>query len=211
MRRVQCNLQEVAILNKKIWSAGFLAAVMLIGAGCGQKPGAAPDDTPEQVTPAPEDQTGHGSGGVTNGSGGTSGAGNEATAPEMKTESIKAYYTDPEMMELVEGRAEIFYKDELGKYEAAFKTLQQSSDADKLPLWEKIQLHSVQFESGKLTIDVAVPDEANLGAGGESFAVDALKKTFFQFDEVESIQLLVDGQQTESLMGHVDMENPMTR
>jgi len=199
-------------LNKKIWAVGLLAAVMLIGAGCGQKPGAAPDDTPEQVTPAPDDQTGQSNNGTSNGSGGSStGSGSEVTTPEAKTESIKAYYTDPDMMELVEGTTEISYKEDQEKYEAAYQALQKSGNAEMIPLWEKIGLKSLKFENGALTLDVTVPDEANLGAGGESFAVDAIKKTFFQFDEVQSLQILVDGQQTESLMGHVDLENPMTR
>ncbi|MBT2760654.1 GerMN domain-containing protein [Paenibacillus sp. ISL-20] len=199
-------------MNKKIWSAGLLTAVMLIGAGCGQKPGAAPDNTPGQVTPAPDDQTGQSNNGTSNGSGGSStGNGSEVTTPETKTESIKAYYTNPDMMELVEGTAEISYKEDQEKYEAAYQALQKSSNAEMIPLWEKIGLNSLKFENGALTLDVTVPDEANLGAGGESFAVDAIKKTFFQFDEVQSLQILVDGQQTESLMGHVDLENPMTR
>lgn len=199
-------------MNKKIWSAGLLAAVMLIGAGCGQKPGAAPNDTPEQITPAPDNQTGQDHSGTSNGSGGSStGSGSEVTTPEAKTESIKAYYTDPDLMELVEGTAEISYKEDQEKYGAAYQALQKSDKADMVPLWEKIGLNSLKFENGALTLDVTVPDEANLGAGGESFAIDAIKKTFFQFDEVKSLQILVDGQQTESLMGHVDLENPMTR
>ncbi|MEC0205649.1 GerMN domain-containing protein [Paenibacillus lautus] len=199
-------------MNKKIWSAGLLAAVMLIGAGCGQKPGAAPDNTSEQVTPAPDDQTGQGNSGTSNGSGGSStGNGSEVTTPEAKTESIKAYYTDPDLMELVEGTAEISYKEDQEKYEAAYQALQKSNNAEMIPLWDKIGLNSLTFDNGALTLDVTVPDEANLGAGGEAFAVDAIKKTFFQFDEVKSLQILVDGQQTESLMGHVDLENPMTR
>lgn len=199
-------------MNKKIWSAGLLAAVMLIGAGCGQKPGAAPNDTPEQITPAPDNQTGQDHSGTSNGSGGSStGSGSEVTTPEAKTESIKAYYTDPDLMELVEGTAEITYKEDQEKYEAAYQALQKSDKGDMVPLWEKIGLNSLKFENGALTLDVTVPDEANLGAGGESFAIDAIKKTFFQFDEVKSLQILVDGQQTESLMGHVDLENPMTR
>ncbi|MGG4346340.1 GerMN domain-containing protein [Paenibacillus lautus] len=199
-------------MNKKIWSAGLLAVVMLIGAGCGQKPGAAPDNTPGQETPAPDDQTGQSNNGTSNGAGGSStGSGSEVTTPEAKTESIKAYYTDPDMMELVEGTAEISYKEDQEKYEAAYQALQKSGNAEMIPLWDKIGLNSLKFENGALTLDVTVPDEANLGAGGESFAVDAIKKTFFQFDEVKSLQILVDGQQTESLMGHVDLENPMTR
>lgn len=60
-------------------------------------------------------------------------------------------------------------------------------------------------------MDVHMPDEARLGAGGEQFALDALTKTMFQFDEVKSVELLVDGAKVESLMGHVDLEHPLTR
>ncbi|MGG3282340.1 GerMN domain-containing protein [Paenibacillus solani] len=197
-------------MNRKFWSIGLLAAVMLVSAGCGQKPGAAPDNTPEQVTPAPGGQTGQGNEDPTSGAGGAS-TGTDVTKPETKTESIKSYYTDPDVMELVEGTANISYKEDQDKYEAAYQTLQKSDNQGMIPLWEKIEMKSLKFENGTITIDVHVPDEANLGAGGEAFAIDAIKKTFFQFDEVKSIQLLVDGQQAESLMGHVDLEYPMTR
>lgn len=193
-----------------MWSAGLLAGVMLIGAGCGQKPEAAPDNTPEQVTPAPSGQTGQGNEDPTNGAGGAS-TGTDVTKPETKSETIKSYYTDPDVMELVEGSVDISYKDEQGKYEAAYQTLQKSDHPDRIPLWENIEMNSLKFEDGNITIDLHIPDTANLGSGGEAFAIDAIKKTFFQFDEVKSLQLLVDGQQKESLMGHVDLEYPMTR
>ncbi|PYE48021.1 GerMN domain-containing protein [Paenibacillus barcinonensis] len=58
---------------------------------------------------------------------------------------------------------------------------------------------------------VHIPDEARLGAGGELLFLAVLQQTMFQFEEVHSIQLLVDGQQTESLMGHVELQNPILR
>lgn len=173
---------------------------MLVSAGCGQKPGAAPE-TPGQIAPAP----GESNGGTSNG------AGNEAPETDMLTENIAVYYTDPEMMELIEGSAAITYKDADDKYDAAFKALQQSDDPNQIPLWEKVELNSSKLEDGNLTLDLTIPAEANLGAGGELFAVDAIKNTFFQFEEVTSLQLTVDGEQVESLMGHVELENPMTR
>ncbi|UNK20596.1 GerMN domain-containing protein [Paenibacillus sp. N3/727] len=179
-------------MNKKIWSVGLLAAVMVLGAGCGQKPGAAPGNTSEQT-------------------GSTNGAGGSSQTPEETTETITVYYTDPELLELQKGSSKIMLKKSSEKYEATFEALKKSDSAEMVSLWEKAELNSSTFEDGKLTLDLHIPDEARLGSGGELFAVDALKKTFFQFEEVKSLQLLVDGKQVESLMGHVELENPETR
>lgn len=223
-------------MNKKIWSAALLAAVMLLGAGCGQKPGAAPGNAPEQNVPdqnAPDQNSGtdtpspgndsdvkqpdQGSAqpGGTNGSGGGSGQTTDTpdgnAQDDQKSETITVYYTDPDLMELKKGTSEIKFKNDKEKYTAAFKALQSSGNDQLVPLWEKAELKSVEFGDGKLTIDMHLPDEARFGSSGEAFAVDALKQTFFQFKEVQSLQLLVDGKQVESLMGHVTLENPETR
>lgn len=208
-------------MNKKIWTVGLLAAVMVFGAGCGQKPEAAPGNTPEQTTsttpspgaePAPQQPAEGGSStGTTNGAGSSSQTPAETPENDKKTEQITVYYSDPELLELKKGSANITFEKDNEKYKAVFEALQKSDSAELIPLWEKVKLNSSTFEDGKLTLDLHIPDEANLGAGGEGFAVDALKQTFFQFEEVKSLQLLVDGKQVESLMGHVELENPETR
>ncbi|MGM1046173.1 MAG: GerMN domain-containing protein [Bacillota bacterium] len=139
-------------------------------------------------------------------------AGNKETASQEKKATIELYYTDPEQLDLKKASREITYTDEENKYVKAFEGLQNSGDDQLVPLWrDSIKLTSVKFDQGALTLDIVKPDEANLGSGGELFAIEALRNTFFQFEEVKSIQLLVDGKKVESLMGHVDLENPMTR
>ncbi|MEK3703291.1 GerMN domain-containing protein [Paenibacillus sp. FSL R7-0198] len=223
-------------MNKKIWIAALLLTVMAVAAGCGSKPTAAPNQTQgagtennvtevegetitEPVTAEPEENTT-----PTESTEGSSEETTTTTPPsETSTEkpptsesnekkTITVFYTDEEELELHKAAAEISYASDDAKYKAAFESLQQSKDAKLVPLWSKeIELKSVQFKDGALTLDIHMPDTARLGAGGESYALDALKQTFFQFDEVKSLDLLVDGQQTESLMGHVDLEHPMTR
>ncbi|MNP23465.1 Sporulation and spore germination [compost metagenome] len=121
------------------------------------------------------------------------------------------YYTDPQVMELLESKQEISYETDLQKYQAAFKALQNSDHAELISLWGKIELLSLNSNEGAVTIDINMPNEARLGSGGEMYAIDALRNTFFQFDEVKSIELLVNGAQVESLMGHVELEHPMTK
>lgn len=223
-------------MNKKIWIAALLVTVMAVAAGCGSKPTAAPNQTQgagtennvtevegetitEPVTADPEENTTptestEGSSEETTTTTPPSETSTEkpATSESNEKKTITVFYTDEEELELHKASAEISYASDDAKYKAAFESLQQSKDAKLVPLWSKeIELKSVQFKDGALTLDIHMPDTARLGAGGESYALDALKQTFFQFDEVKSLDLLVDGQQTESLMGHVDLEHPMTR
>ncbi|MFX3646571.1 MAG: GerMN domain-containing protein [Paenibacillus sp.] len=223
-------------MNKKIWIAALLVTVMAVAAGCGSKPTAAPNQTQgagtennvtevegetitEPVTAEPEENTtptesteGSSEETTTTTPPSETSTDKPATSDSNEKKTITVFYTDEEELELHKASAEISYASDDAKYKAAFESLQQSKDSKLVPLWSKeIELKSVQFKDGALTLDIHMPDTARLGAGGESYALDALKQTFFQFDEVKSLDLLVDGQQTESLMGHVDLEHPMTR
>lgn len=227
-------------MNKKYWMAGLLSLMLVFSAGCGQKPAAAPagtspDNAAGQVetttnetddTAVVDDQKVEDT--VVNANEGgeappqqTAGENTATTAEtkdvkatnaDTKKAQIKLYYTDPEVMDLKEANREIAYSGEEDKFQKAFEELQKSDDTQLNPLWsDKIRLNSIKFDNGALTLDITKPDEANLGSGGEMFAIEALQKTFFQFEEVKSLELLVDGQQIESLMGHVELEHPMIR
>lgn len=218
------------MMNKKYWTVGLLTIVLALAAGCGQKPAAAPSEPPQNTAgqvPTPEtdqaEPTTKETDAVANTN--TENAGTETQvaatnpkSPEKSTESqpikarIKMYYTDPELMELKEADGEITYTDDKDKYTKSFQALQKSNSDQLQPLWmDSIKLNSVKFQNGALTLDITKPQEANLGSGGEMYAIEALRNMFFQYDEVKSIELLIDGKQVESLMGHVELEHPMTR
>jgi copper chaperone len=42
-------------------------------------------------------------------------------------------------------------------------------------------------------------------------SLDAIQKTLFQFPEVDAIEILSGGKQTDSLMGHVELSHPIKR
>ena len=69
----------------------------------------------------------------------------------------------------------------------------------------------MKFHDGVLAIDVHIPDDARLGSGGELLALDALKETMFQFEELNNLELLIDGKALESFMGHSELEHPISR
>ncbi|KGE17760.1 GerMN domain-containing protein [Paenibacillus wynnii] len=216
-------------MKTKLGYAGLSILLMFIMSGCGEKPEAS-SSNPSQNSPAVVS----GAGGNAVSSEGTGNSATEATAvptdtatsvgtdnaaptekpvQNKKSETIEVYFTDSQLMDLVQAKADISYSasDEASKYGEAFKALQSSENPDLIPLWGKIELKSIKFENGQIVLDIHKPIEAQLGAGGESFALSALAKTLFQFKEVESIEVLLDGEKVESLMGHVDLEHPMTR
>ncbi|GGH23988.1 GerMN domain-containing protein [Paenibacillus segetis] len=200
-------------MNKKKWVFGMLILLLVLSTGCGQKPqassgsnsqneGTESNSVSDPVTVSP--------GNTTEGSENNTVETDTKETQETK-ETIKTYYTDDQMMDLKQVSKEISYSEDTQKYEVALKTLQDSGNADLFALWEKVIFKSVKFADGELTVDITLPDEARLGAGGESLAIDSLKQTMFQFTEVKTIELLVDGAQVDSLMGHVELEHPMTR
>lgn len=129
--------------------------------------------------------------------------------PAMTKETIKVYYPDDQLMELSEQTAEIEFADESKKAEAAFQALRKDGSNGEVSLWKEIELLSAKVEEGgAVVLDVHVPDEARLGAPGEVLALEAIQKTMFQFDSFQSLDILVDGKQVESLMGHDTLEHP---
>lgn len=196
-------------MNRTRWTVCALVLLLALGTGCGQKPGTAQPSGNEE----PKVEQGAGSNSNSQGSnaGGVTNENPPVTSqPEQQTLTIKSYYTDDQLNDLMEKSTEISFKDDADKYLAALEALKESGDSSLLPLW-KVEFLSAKLSDGKLTVDISLPDEARLGAGGEALALEALQNTLFQFEEVESIELLVDGQQVESLMGHVELEYPMTR
>lgn len=221
------------MMNKKLGYAGIAAILLLVLAGCGDKPTSAPANGTDPEATAVTNGTGE------NGSSNTCSnntqpettpeptvqptdsstpsqtpeptATEKPPAVEKQSQSIEVYYTDPQLLDLVTAKTTIKFENPVEKYKEAFKALQSSDNKDQIPLWGKIELKSLKFEDGQVLMDIHKPQEAQLGAGGESMAISALAKTYFQFDEVKSIEVLVDGEKVESLMGHADLEHPMTR
>lgn len=219
-------------MNKKVGCALICSLMIVIGAGCGQKPlsdagsqtvlgstnnqevsttetaTSTENNTPvkDQVSETKEQQASA-----------TVETTGKVEAPKNKEDNkeqslkIQVYFTDPQAMELKKAEDEIQFVNNTEKYQNAFKALQDDSDPELISLWSKMQLKTISFSAGLVTLDIHMPDEARLGAGGEQFALESLKNTLFQFEEVKSIELLVDGEAVETLMGHADLEHPMVR
>jgi len=134
----------------------------------------------------------------------------ESAMPEQKIE-VDIYSSDTDLTELTKRIESISYTTEQELVDAVIKKLMEDGNENQRSLWKKIELKQVQFSQDNVTIDVHVPDSARLGSPGEALLIESLKETLFQLKFIDSIQLLVDGEQAESLMGHIELEHPMNR
>lgn len=130
---------------------------------------------------------------------------------ERKTVQVQVYYSDANLDKLEAEQRDISYEKENDKYQQAMAMLGEASEQGHEPLWKNFAYHAITFDGGTLTIDADGTNQYNMGSTGEALALEALKRTMFQFPEVERIVILVDGKPADSLMGHADISEPLTR
>lgn len=178
-------------MRKFTWLAGTFVLLLAIATGCGQKTETSTNTNTQTGEPAEVQQQ---------------------QQPTEQTLKVQSYYTDDQILDLVAKEQEIKFKDDKEKYLTALKTLQKTDDTKLIALWEESEFLSADLkDDGVLTVNVKVPAEAHLGSSGEDLAIQALLKSAFQFDEVKSVDILVDGKSVDSMMGHVELEHPFTR
>ncbi|GAA3405002.1 GerMN domain-containing protein [Paenibacillus hodogayensis] len=139
------------------------------------------------------------------------GPGTNTEAPAAKQLKVKTYFTDDNLNSLIEREATVSIKEDADKYEAALNALKVPPEGTLSSLSKGITYRSVKNDKGNLTIDIAIADTGRLGAPGEDLLLQSIKKALFQFNEVQTIDILVDGKKLDSLMGHMDLEHPMKR
>lgn len=218
-------------MSKKVGCTLILTLMMVIGVGCGQKPlvesgsqtvlGSTNQEVSTTETAASTESNTLAKDQASETKETQVSAVAQDTSKDVKNTSeenvkeqnlkIQVYFTNPEATDLIKAEDKIHFMDNTEKYQNAFKAIQNDSHPELISLWSKMQLKTISFNEGLVTLDIHMPDEARLGAGGEQFALESLKNTLFQFNEVKSIELLVDGESVESLMGHADLEHPMVR
>lgn len=185
----------------------LVVAVLLVVSGCGTSGQTSPPINKDKAGEQSPNASGDNQGGQDNGSGADQ-------AKQNKTETMTGYYTNADLTELVAKEITITYPLDKAqdKYLSALDALKTAPDQSLEPLLKGWSFNGVSLASdGQLNVDISGNNDYNYGSTGEDFAIKAITKTLFQFPEVKQIQLLVDGKQVESLMGHVDTSQPFKR
>ncbi|MBD3880126.1 MAG: GerMN domain-containing protein, partial [Quinella sp. 1Q5] len=127
----------------------------------------------------------------------------------------KVYYPDDSGMRLVEVEREIIVDDSVDKYTAAVETLLEVPDEENLTTIfpKSTSFRSVTVKDGLATVDI----DGNIlkgfvgGSTGEEFLIGSIVDTLTNFPEVKRVKFLVDGQDIETLSGHMDLSTPLER
>lgn len=166
---------------------------MLSAAGCGEKPGS---DPKKGAAPTPPS---------------VSSPSVEPSPSAGKQTVIHTFYGNADSTALVQKETVIRYDRDDDKYLAALNALKRSPGTDAVALCPNMTYRSAKLTAGKLTVDLTLSDQDRLGSGGEALLIDAFKRTLFQFPEIESFEILVDGKKAESMMGHMELLYPFKR
>ena len=206
---------------KKIFLPAMLA-LLLFTAGCEQppvdnppanppektvtdKPAAKPDVKPEPVKPpsVPEKPNEP-----------------EENPPAKSEESkhamnVKIYYPDDSGMKLVEVEREILVDDAAEKYIASVEMLKTDPVEENLtrifPSNAEVTSVTVADELATVDFDGSILKGFVGGSTGEEFLVGSIVNTLTNFPEVKRVKFLVDGQEIETLSGHMDLSTPLER
>lgn len=140
-----------------------------------------------------------------------SGAGVVSPASTAETVALRVYFGDAELARLIERSVDVPKADTPELIRRALSEMAHPPGGGAVALAGALEVRSVSMSGGVVRIDVHVRPEGRLGAPGELLLVNALKQTFFQFDDVREVEMTVDGRRVESLMGHVELPYPMLR
>lgn len=135
--------------------------------------------------------------------------------PSAESMNIKVYYPDDSGMKLVEVEREIVIDDSTDKYTAALETLLTDPAEENLTkiFPNNAAIRSVEVSDGLATVDLDSGFLKNFvgGSTGEEFLVGSVVDTLTNFPEVKQVKFLVDGQEIETLSGHMDLSTPLER
>jgi hypothetical protein len=134
-----------------------------------------------------------------------------ATPIEKKQTKVVLYYGNETGDDLVEKTETLNYAANASLYIAVLNALTHSADPKAVPLLKGFTFNQTEFKGGLLTVDLTLPKASQLGSEGEDLMLKALQNTLFQFPEIKTLDILVDGKKVDSLLGHVKLPHPITK
>lgn len=127
--------------------------------------------------------------------------------------NIKVYYPDENATGLVAVEKSI--KDTGNKYQAAVEALMAGTDkkglANVFPKKAKLLQVTVSGKVAKVDFSRELQKNFVGGSTGEEMLVGSVVNTLTEFPEIQKVQILVDGQEVETLSGHMDLSQPLPR
>lgn len=127
--------------------------------------------------------------------------------------NIKVYYPDENATGLVAVEKSI--KDTDNRYQAAVEALMAGTEkkglANVFPKKAKLLQVTVSGKVAKVDFSRELQKNFVGGSTGEEMLVGSVVNTLTEFPEIQKVQILVDGQEVETLSGHMDLSQPLPR
>ncbi len=193
---------------RRLSAALLLAAALVLAAGCGQQ-AAAPATSSDRASSSASSASSSAS------SSSSSAASSASKAAQPESLTIKVYYPNADGTKLVASSRKVTADSKNDKYTAAMESLlagtTEKGQTNIFP--KKVQLQSVKVEKGVATVSFSKELQKNFvgGSTGEEMLVGSIVNTLTEFPEVKKVRILIDGKGVESLAGHMDLTEPLTR
>ena len=128
--------------------------------------------------------------------------------------SIKVYYPNDDGTKLIAVKRQVTVG-KVDKYTAAMNSLlegtKEKGQTTIIP--KQAKLRSVKVANGIAKVDFSQELVKNFAGGstGETMLVGSVVDTLTEFPEVKQVEFLVAGKPVESLAGHMDLTQPVSR
>ena len=138
----------------------------------------------------------------------------KSVAAEPKELMVNVYYPRSDGTGLVAVRRTVSTEKD-DKYTAAMKSLltgtKEKGQTNVFP--KKAKLRSVVVKDAIATVDFSKELQTNFSGGstGEEMLIGSIVNTLTDFPEVQKVSILIDGSAVETLSGHMDLSEPLTR
>ena len=135
---------------------------------------------------------------------------------QTKKMKVKVYYPDESGLRLVGVNREVEVNDtDESKYKAAVEAVMTPPKEKNLTkvVSNNSSLISVDIKDGTALVNLSKSIKVGFvgGSTGEELLIGSVVNTLTEFKEVNAVKFLIDGQEVETLSGHMDLSEPIKR
>ena len=134
---------------------------------------------------------------------------------QAKKMNVKVYYPDESGLRLVGVNREVEVGNSENKYKAAVEAVMTPPKEKNLTkvVSNNSSLISVDVKDGTAMVNLSKNIKIGFvgGSTGEELLIGSVVNTLTEFKEVNEVRFLIDGQEVETLSGHMDLSAPIKR
>lgn len=144
---------------------------------------------------------------------------NNVSSEKVVDKEVTLYFSDDQIMYLLPELRTIEIKESDNPTpllaEAIVKELIAGPKNEKLSktIPPESKLNSIKIEDNMVYVDMSEEFKSKHwgGSSGEIMTIGSLANSLTEIDGIEKVQLLINGQKTDTLAGHLDISQPITR